>query len=91
MRYLFLLYGPDGPLPAPGSPEGQQMISEWRTATEAMAKAGVLIEGIRVVRLGVEHHEFHRHAGTVPCRPRSRQPAPGRWSPRPAPRSAILR
>ena len=44
MRYLFLLYGPDKPLPAPGSPEGQQMISEWRTATEAMAKAGVLID-----------------------------------------------
>jgi hypothetical protein len=44
MRYLFLLYGPDGPLPAPGSPEGQQMISEWRAATDAMARAGVLID-----------------------------------------------
>jgi len=44
MRYLFLLYGPDGPLPAPDSPEGQQMISEWQTATEAMARAGVLID-----------------------------------------------
>jgi hypothetical protein len=44
MRYLFLLYGPDKPLPSPGSPEGQQMISEWRTATEAMARAGVLID-----------------------------------------------
>jgi hypothetical protein len=44
MRYLFLLYGPDEPLPAPGSPEGQQMISEWRAATEAMARAGVLID-----------------------------------------------
>jgi hypothetical protein len=44
MRYLFLLYGPDDPLPAPGSPEGQQMISEWRAATEAMARAGVLID-----------------------------------------------
>jgi hypothetical protein len=44
MRYLFLLYGPDGPLPAPGSPEGQQMISEWRAATDAMAGAGVLID-----------------------------------------------
>jgi hypothetical protein len=44
MRYLFLLYGPDTPLPVPGSPEGQQLISEWRTANEAMAKAGVLID-----------------------------------------------
>ena len=44
MRYLFLLYGPDGPLPAPGSPEGQQMISEWRAATGAMARAGVLLD-----------------------------------------------
>ncbi len=44
MRYLFLLYGPDEPLPAPGSPEGQQMIREWRAATEAMAQAGVLID-----------------------------------------------
>ena len=44
MRYMFLLYGPDEPLPAPGSLEGQQMIREWRAATEAMAEAGVLID-----------------------------------------------
>jgi hypothetical protein len=44
MRYLFLLYGPDEPLPGPETPEGQKMIGEWRTATEAMAKAGVLID-----------------------------------------------
>jgi hypothetical protein len=44
MRYLFLLYGPDKPLPEMDSPEGQQMVSEWRTATEAMEKAGVLID-----------------------------------------------
>jgi hypothetical protein len=44
MRYLFLLYGPDQPLPAPGSHEGQKMISDWRAATEAMARAGVLID-----------------------------------------------
>jgi len=44
MRYLFLLYGPDEPLPAPGSPAGQQMIHEWRAATDAMARAGVLID-----------------------------------------------
>jgi hypothetical protein len=40
MRYLFLLYGPDEPLPGPETPEGQKMISEWSTATEAMARAG---------------------------------------------------
>ena len=44
MRYLFLLYGPDEPLPAPGSPAGQQMIHEWQAATDAMARAGVLID-----------------------------------------------
>jgi hypothetical protein len=44
MRYLFLLYGPDGPLPEPGSPEGQRMIREWGAATDAMAQAGVLID-----------------------------------------------
>ncbi len=44
MRYLFLLYGPDEPLPGPGTPEGQQMISDWRAATDAMARAGVLID-----------------------------------------------
>jgi hypothetical protein len=43
MRYLFLLYGPEGPLPAPDSPAGQQMIRDWSAATEAMAQAGVLI------------------------------------------------
>jgi hypothetical protein len=44
MRYLFLLYGPDAPLPAPGSPAGQQMIHEWQAATDAMTRAGVLID-----------------------------------------------
>ena len=44
MRHLFLLYGPDEPLPAPGSPAGQQMIHEWQAATDAMARAGVLID-----------------------------------------------
>jgi hypothetical protein len=44
MRYLLLLYGPDEPLPAPGTPEGQQMIREWRAATDAMSRAGVLID-----------------------------------------------
>lgn len=44
MRYMFLLYGPDKPLPEPGTDEHRQMFSAWNAATEAMAKAGVLID-----------------------------------------------
>jgi hypothetical protein len=44
MKYLFLLQGPDGPLPEPGSTEHREMFEQWNTATGAMAKAGVLIE-----------------------------------------------
>ena len=40
MKYLFLLYGPDGPLPEPGTRESREMIERWRAATEAMAVAG---------------------------------------------------
>ena len=44
MKYLFLLYGPDGPLPEPGTPESVAMIEEWGAATGAMRSAGVLID-----------------------------------------------
>ena len=44
MKYLFLLYGPDRPFPQPGTSEFQEMLEAWTTATEAMAKAGVLID-----------------------------------------------
>ena len=44
MKYLFLLYGPDGPLPEPGTPEARVLFERYSAATEAMAKAGVLIE-----------------------------------------------
>jgi hypothetical protein len=44
MKYLFLLYGPDGPLPEPGTAEHKEMFERWSAATEAMARAGVLID-----------------------------------------------
>jgi hypothetical protein len=44
MKYLFLLYGPDGPLPEPGSAEHATMFERWSAATSAMAQAGVLID-----------------------------------------------
>jgi hypothetical protein len=44
MKYLFLLYGPDRPFPQPGTGEFREMLEAWTTATEAMAKAGVLID-----------------------------------------------
>jgi hypothetical protein len=44
MKYMFLLYGPDKPLPEPGTPEFAEMFQSWDAATGAMAKAGVLID-----------------------------------------------
>jgi hypothetical protein len=42
MKYMFLLHGK--PLPEPGSEEARQQFEDYRAATEAMAKAGVLID-----------------------------------------------
>jgi hypothetical protein len=46
MKYIALLYSdPDvGADPVPGTPEFTQMLSDYQTATEAMAGAGVLID-----------------------------------------------
>jgi hypothetical protein len=44
MKYMFLLYGPDRPFPQPGTSEFREMLEAWNAATEAMAKAGVLID-----------------------------------------------
>jgi hypothetical protein len=44
VRYLFLLYGPDRPLPEPDTEEGRQLFGAWGAATGAMAQAGVLID-----------------------------------------------
>lgn len=43
MKYLLLLYGRDG-LPEPGTPEFQDLLDQWGTATRAMAEAGVLLD-----------------------------------------------
>jgi len=44
MKYLFLLYGPDGPLPELGTAEAVAMYERWSAATVPMAQAGVLID-----------------------------------------------
>jgi hypothetical protein len=44
MKYLFLLYGSGEPLPEPGTAEFREMYGAWQSATERMAKAGVLID-----------------------------------------------
>jgi hypothetical protein len=45
MKYLFLLNTPDdGPPTDPGSPEYAELFRAYRSAMEAMAEAGVLID-----------------------------------------------
>ena len=44
MKYLFLLYGPDRPLPEPGTAEHAEWFGRWTAATGAMAQAGVLLD-----------------------------------------------
>ena len=45
MRYLCLLVGEPGrDDPVPGSPEFMQMLSDYQSATQAMATAGVLVD-----------------------------------------------
>jgi len=45
MRYLCLLVGEPGmDEPVPGSPEFMQMLSDYQSATQAMAAAGVLVD-----------------------------------------------
>jgi len=45
MRYLCLLVGePDMDDPVPGSPEFMQMLSDYQSATQAMAEAAVLVD-----------------------------------------------
>ena len=45
MRYLCLLVGEPGmDGPVPGSPEFMQMLSDYQSATQAMATAGVLVD-----------------------------------------------
>ncbi len=45
MRYLCLLVGEPGTEgPAPGTPEFARMLSDYQSATKAMAEAGVLVD-----------------------------------------------
>jgi hypothetical protein len=44
MRYLFLLHSADRELPAAGTQELAEMYAAYTAATEAMARAGVLID-----------------------------------------------
>src|SRR3954466_15021794 len=44
MKYLCLLVGEPGSGPAPGTPEFQDMLTEFGEATSAMATAGVLVD-----------------------------------------------
>lgn len=45
MKYLFLLHrGIDEDLPAPGTDEAQAMFESWKSATDVMIQAGVLID-----------------------------------------------
>lgn len=44
MKYLFLLYGSQDPLPEPGTAEYAEMVERWGAATGAMASAGVLVD-----------------------------------------------
>ena len=44
MKYMFLFYGPDRPLPAPGTGEFHREVEAWGAAKQELADAGVLIE-----------------------------------------------
>ena len=44
MRYIALLYGEPDAGRVPGTPEFMKMLSEYQSATEAMADAGVLVD-----------------------------------------------
>jgi hypothetical protein len=44
VRFLCLLYGPEGAGPAVATPEFGQMLADDQAAMQAMAKAGVLVD-----------------------------------------------
>ncbi len=45
MRYLCLLYVAEDTTPAPGTPEFSELVAATMSASEAMATAGVLVDG----------------------------------------------
>lgn len=44
MKYLFLLYNPEGDRPSPQSPEGAILFGKYRELNSSMAEAGVLVD-----------------------------------------------
>ena len=44
MRYLFLLHSSRPALPEPGTQAFDELFADWSASTEAMARAGVLID-----------------------------------------------
>ena len=44
MRYLCLLHVAESDMPAPGTPEAEEMFHAYFAVTEAMAQAGVLVD-----------------------------------------------
>jgi hypothetical protein len=44
MKYIALLYGEPDAGPTPGTPEFMKMLSEYQSATMAMAEAGILVD-----------------------------------------------
>jgi hypothetical protein len=44
VKYLLLLYNPEGDRPHPGSPEGRQLYEEYRQVTATMAQSKVLLD-----------------------------------------------
>jgi len=73
MKYLFLLYGPDGPLPEPGTEEAVAMYKRWSAATGAMAQAGVLIDCAATLPTATEGRDAADGHGRI-----DRDP-PGHW------------
>ena len=44
MKYLYLLYNPEGDRPSPQSAEGSRLFAAYRELTATMAKAEVLVD-----------------------------------------------
>ncbi len=64
MKYLFLLYAPDEPLPERGTPEGEEMLRTYGAAMQAMAEAGVLVDSAPVGQASLATTVRVRHGET---------------------------
>jgi hypothetical protein len=45
MKYMLLLYAPDGAGPEPGSPEMSAAMHEWNAYNDALVSAGAMLAG----------------------------------------------